>query len=164
MSGLNEDPENNMLLSHFTIEHAPRAIFWIDSEARIHRINESACRLLGYSRDELKSIKAYELYNRKDNKLWHERWADLEKRKVFVFEDYMFRKDGQRIPVEVTRNLIKFEGEEYTCSFVRDMTAHKREEEALRNALDEVEQLNNIQEELKILPARFRKRVGKESS
>ncbi|MFC1712945.1 sigma-54 interaction domain-containing protein [Candidatus Poribacteria bacterium] len=148
MNKLDEESEGNIRLSHFTIEHAPRAIFWVDAEGRIHRVNESACRLLGYARDELTSMKAYELYNRKDDELWRKRWLEPDESKAFTFEDYMFRKDGQSIPVEVTRNFIEFEGREYTCSFVRDMTEHKRKEEALRGALGEVEQLKNrLQEE-----------------
>ena len=40
-------------LSHETIEQAADGIFWLDSEGRIHRVNDAACRLLGYSREEL---------------------------------------------------------------------------------------------------------------
>lgn len=40
-------------LSHVTIEQAADGIFWLDSEGRIHRVNDAACRLLGYSREEL---------------------------------------------------------------------------------------------------------------
>jgi PAS domain S-box-containing protein len=39
--------------SYFTVERALDAIFWIDSGGQIYQVNEAACRLLGYSRDEL---------------------------------------------------------------------------------------------------------------
>jgi PAS domain S-box-containing protein len=148
MGKANEESKRDVLLSHFTIERASDAVFWIDSDGQIHRVNEPACGLLGYSQDELIGMKNYRLYNRENDKVWRKRWAELREKKSLTFEDYMFRKNGQSLPVEVSRNLVEFEGIEYTCSFVRDITERKRNEEALNNALTEVEQLKDrLQEE-----------------
>ena len=40
-------------LAQFTIEQAPDAIVWHDSEARIQRVNQAACEQWGYTREEL---------------------------------------------------------------------------------------------------------------
>jgi PAS domain S-box-containing protein len=48
-------------LSHVTIEQAADGIFWLDSEGRIHRVNDAACRLLGYSREELLAMTVPDL-------------------------------------------------------------------------------------------------------
>ncbi|UCE20542.1 MAG: sigma 54-interacting transcriptional regulator [Gemmatimonadota bacterium] len=145
-------------LSYFTIQRAPDAIFWIDMEGRIHRVNEAACRLLGYSRGELTGMEAYKLYREENDEIWRKRWTEFEKQKIFTFESCMFTKDGHPLPVEVSRNYFEFEGKKFTCSFVRDITERKRSEESLKNALTEVEQLKNqlekenlyLQDEIKL--------------
>jgi len=143
-----KDSERTMRLSHFTIEQAPDAILWLDSEGRIHRVNEAVCRFFGYSPDEVIGVRAYELHPEENEELWRERWKKLEENKVLTFEKYQPAKDGRMIPIEVTQNLIVFEGKEYSCSFIRDITERKRAEEALKNALNEVEQLKDrLQEE-----------------
>jgi len=45
-----KDLDKMLLFADFTIEHAAEEIFWVDSNARIQRVNEAACRKLGYSR------------------------------------------------------------------------------------------------------------------
>ena len=148
MSDSNEEFERTMRLSHFTIEQAPDAILWLDSEGRIHRVNEAACQIFGYTRDEVIGVKAYELHPEENEELWRQRWAKLKENNVLTFEKYQPTKDRRMIPIEVTQNLIEFEGNEYSCSFIRDITERKRAEEALKKALTEVEQLKNrLQEE-----------------
>ena len=60
MRNLKQDNERTQRLSHFTIEQAPDAILWLDSEGRIHRVNDEVCRIFGYTRDEVIGVKVYE--------------------------------------------------------------------------------------------------------
>ena len=143
MSKIKEKTESNLRLSHFTIERAPDSIFWLDHEGRIHRVNEAACQLSGYSQDELVGMKAYDLYREQDDRNWHETWQKLRDERVLMFEDYLFTKDGRGIAVETSMNFFEFEGEEYACGFVRDITERKYTAEALENALAEVMSLKN---------------------
>jgi len=55
----------------------------------------------------------------------------------------LYTKEGRAVPVEIMRNYIEFEGKEYSCSFVRDITERKQAENALKKALAEVESLKN---------------------
>ena len=153
-----EEIKKALELSYFTIQRAPDAIFWIDEEGHIHRVNEAACRLLGYSKDELIGMEAYRLYRETNDEIWRKRWAEFEKKKIFTFENCMFTKDGHKLPVEVSRNYFEFDGKKFTCSFVRDITERKHAEESLKKALSEVEQLKNqlqnenlyLQDEIKL--------------
>jgi PAS domain S-box-containing protein len=56
-----EQGHQEQRLSHFTIETAADAILWIDTDFRIFRVNEAACQLFGYSRDELLSMTTYDI-------------------------------------------------------------------------------------------------------
>ena len=142
MDRIKEKSESNLRLSHFTIERAPDPILWLDHEGRIHRANEAACRLSGYSQDELVGMEAHVLYREQDYGAWHERWSKLRDEKVLMFEDYLFTKDGREIAVEISMNFFEFEGE-YACGFVRDITDRRHAAEALENALAEVVRLKS---------------------
>jgi PAS domain S-box-containing protein len=58
---MNENTERMLRLSHFTLETAADGIFWADAEGRIQRVNEATCRMHGYSRDELLTMRAHDL-------------------------------------------------------------------------------------------------------
>lgn len=134
MSHFSEQNDHIIRLSHFTMEYAPDAIFWVDSEARIHRVNEMACRLFGYSADEFLHKKVYELHPDENADTWGKRWNTLKEHKVITFEKFQPTKNGRWIPVEVTQNFIEFEGQEYSCNFVRDVTARKHAENELQES------------------------------
>ena len=48
-----EDIQNERQLSQFTMGNIHEAVFWIDSGRHIIHVNEAACRLSGYTREEL---------------------------------------------------------------------------------------------------------------
>ena len=58
MNKVYDDWERMLRLSHFTIEQAPDAILWIDSDGHIHRVNDAVSRLFGFSRSELIGAKS----------------------------------------------------------------------------------------------------------
>ena len=158
MSSIEEKTESNLSLSHFTIEHAPDSILWLDHEGQIHRVNKAACLLLGYSQNELANMKAHDLYRGQDDRTWHKTWQKLRDEKALIFEDYLSAKDGREIAVEISMNFFEFEGEEYACGFVRDITERKYAAEALKDALAEVVSLKNrLQSENLYLRQEFRR-------
>ncbi len=126
-----DQAQRDLLFSHFTIDRAPDAIFWIDAEARCRRVNEAACRMLGYSREELQSMKIHDFCPDHPPESWEEHWGHLRASKVRTFETQMRAKNGEAIPVEVSSNYLEFEGKEYTCAFVRDVRPRKKAEEAI---------------------------------
>src|SRR5215472_19168642 len=46
-------PSLDVALFQAAIDTAREAVFWMDGEGRFAYVNEQACRLLGYARDEL---------------------------------------------------------------------------------------------------------------
>lgn len=132
MRNLKEDTKRTQRLSHFTIftiEQATDAILWLDSEGRIHHVNDTVCQIFGFVPEGIIGVKAYDLHPEENEEIWRKRWIKLKKNKVGSFEKYQPTKDGCRIPIEVKQNLIVFEGKEYTCSFIRDITERKLAEE-----------------------------------
>lgn len=79
MKSIENDVENFQRLSHVSIENAVYGIFWLDSEGWIYRANNAACRLLGYTRDELLDMKVSDFdpdYQAQEFKIY---WRKLKK-------------------------------------------------------------------------------------
>ena len=152
------ESERSARLSHFTIEQATDAVFWITADASIKNVNEAACRQYGYTRDELKALSVFQFIKDYDAKNWPAVWAKIKSEKHLSFEGVHITKDGKEVPVEINANYIEFEGEEYSIAISRDITERKKAENNLRIALDEVERLKDrleqenvyLQQEIKL--------------
>jgi len=151
-------PEKLARMSHFTIQRANDGIFWINSAGEITHVNEAACRRLGYTRGELTSMLIFDVNLNYDPSRLGAAFETLRAQGTMLSESSHTTRDGREIPVEISSNYIYFEGEEYTCSIVRDISERKRKEAALRGAFHEIQELrerleaenNYLQEEIKV--------------
>jgi PAS domain S-box-containing protein len=127
------DAANRRLqLVDFTVEQASVAIYWSGPDARILRVNDAACRMLGYSAAELLAKRITDINAGLPGDGWDEFWRTLGARRRMAFEAVHRRRDGVDVPVEVDVNRIEFDGAEYNVAFVRDITERKRADMALR--------------------------------
>ena len=123
--------ERTILLSHFTIEKDPDAILWIDSEDTLHRVNEAACRMVGYAPEEMVGKKPPDLGFGLDPASVEGLRENLRQHGIIRFERTIETRDGRQLPVEVTGSLVKFENQEYFCWFARDITERRAAEAAI---------------------------------
>ncbi|MCP5461914.1 MAG: sigma 54-interacting transcriptional regulator [bacterium] len=120
------------LLSQFTFERSSDAIFWVDEHARFLSVNQAACQNLGFTRDELLCMNVYDINPDYPKVQWNELWNRIKHEKAFTLQSHHKRKNGCVFPVEITVNYIEFEGKEYSCSFVRDITERTLQEEQIK--------------------------------
>lgn len=150
--------EKALQFSDFTIESLPDGIFWVDKQARFVRVNEAACKNLGYTIEELQGMTAKDINPSFDIKKSQEYWEDTKRVGHLVFRTTHTRKDGSVFPVEITNNIFEFDGNEFRCSIVRDITDRVRKEQEIQHALKEVRVLKDrlaeenvyLQEEIKL--------------
>lgn len=135
--------EKNLRFSDVTIEKAPDTVFWVDSEARIRRVNNIASQRLGYTREEILLMTVFDINPDLTQEKWQEYWSSLKQNKVLTIESRHKRKDGSFFPVEILQNYVEFEGEEFSCGFVRDITERKRAEEKLTRLTIEKDRIEN---------------------
>jgi PAS domain S-box-containing protein len=57
-------------LAQFALERSADSIIWNDCEANIKRVNEAACKLLGYSRGELLGLTIQDINPDSNKKSW----------------------------------------------------------------------------------------------
>ena len=116
------DPLANFDFQQYAIDKVVDAIYWCDVQARILDVNDSASRMVGYSREKLVSMKVSDLDPNYPAEKWPEHWALLQKQGSLQFETIHRNRDGRLIDVEVTANLINYNGQELNCAIVRDIT------------------------------------------
>ena len=125
------------------VENANDAIYLIDPETqKILEINDTACKMTGYSKEELKRMYVYELHPEDERALLPEKFGKVsEKGSVQGISGVNhLTKDGKLVPIEVNATMIELDGKELNVSIVRDITDRKKAEkdrEILINAMGE---------------------------
>jgi PAS domain S-box-containing protein len=114
------------------IELAPDAFFQADLAARFTDVNQAACRLLGYDRDELIGRTIIDIIPSEDiPRLFATRDYLRSPGTAEVSEWTLLRKDGTRVPVEVSANILP---DGRWQAFVRDINERKRIDWALQES------------------------------
>jgi PAS domain S-box-containing protein len=110
-----------------TLELAPEAYFLANLDARFTDVNQAACRLLGYERDDLIGKTIFDVIPPEDSARLVAVKAELaEPTKVHKAEWTLRRKDGSLVPVEVSSNIIP---DGRWQAFIRDISERKRVED-----------------------------------
>ena len=121
--------EKMLQLTRISVEAASDALFWITPDTRIVDVNESACRSLDYTREEMLQMKISDFDHLWDEESWQRHFPELRRCGSLVFETEYRAKNGRVFPVEIVANYVNVENQEYSCAIVRDITDRKREEE-----------------------------------
>ena len=112
------------------IEEASDAILISDQKGNYVDVNQSACNLLGYSREEFLLLNSRDiLLYAEDATILPSRYEELKSGKSFISERKLKRKDGTSVDVETNGKMLpdgRFIG------FVRNISRRKKAEEELR--------------------------------
>ncbi len=111
---------------------------------KITDANPFMSELLGYSHDELLGKELWEIGLLKDEKASRSAFRELQKNHFIRYEDLPLQtKAGQRHEVEFVSNLYQENGHKVIQCNIRDITARKKTEEALRQSEDRYRTLFN---------------------
>lgn len=159
-----------LCLTQFAVDRVNIQAQWMDSGGRLFYVNDAACASLGYSREELLSLSIPDIDPLCTPESFSDQWRELRERGSVLMETFHRAKGGRVYPVEVRSNYLVYEGKEYNCSFVTDISDRRQAEEALREAHDLLEdrvrertaQLAELTEELSRAEERERRRIATE--
>jgi PAS domain S-box-containing protein len=104
-------------------------------------INEVACRMLQYTREELLQHGPLDIVTGYHSRPLPDLVEDLATRGFTLFETEHKRKDGSIVPVEVNAHVIFLQGKKRVLSVVRDITERKSAECALSESEKKYKQL-----------------------
>ncbi len=110
------------------IRSAMDAFWMIDRDGRFLDVNDAACVLLGYSREELLSMKVPDVEARESPEDTADHIRHVIETGYDRFETRHRRKDGSIIDSEVSVKFIDIKGGQF-YAFIRDITERKRAEE-----------------------------------
>ena len=102
------------------------------SEGRFFDVNDQLCEILGYSRDELYSLSAFDVSVKEDKRAFQLHSTNIREWGFDRFETRHKRKDGVEIETEVSVHYIP--GENCFITFFRELTEKKRLEGQLLQA------------------------------
>ena len=134
-------------------ERGPDAIVVANTETkRFEFVNETACRMLGYTRDEFLKLVVSDIHSKEDLPYVLERFNALTREEIEVAEDIpVLRSDGTIFYADIHAPKMNFGGRTYLVGFFRDVTERKSMEEALRAS---EQRYKNLYKKTKVLAER----------
>ena len=123
--------EDELRLLKVSVDRAADEVFWLDFEGNILYVNDSACRITGYSREEFLAMKIFELDPDFNREIWDKTIVVLKEKKTLLFTTRHRCKDGSIIDVEIMSVYVNKDDKEYSFAFVRDISWRKKTERAL---------------------------------
>jgi PAS domain S-box-containing protein len=151
-----ERAERALRLTQFAVDRTRDAAYWMASDGKLVYVNDAASAVLGYTREELLRMAIHDIDPQYPVEQWFAHWEELRRRRSFVFESVHRKKDGTVFPVEISVNLLTFEGEEINCAFARDISERKQAEDELREKEHQLAQTNYLLElVLNTIPVRI---------
>jgi PAS domain S-box-containing protein len=130
-------------------EHANDAIFLENDDDQIIDVNQQACELMGYTRDELlqmtvPDLQAPEVRGKKGTVLKQE----MENYRGELFESLNLHRDGTKIPVEISTASLPGKDTGLVLAIIRDITERKRIDLEIRDNASRMGALLEIEKAL----------------
>jgi PAS domain S-box-containing protein len=123
--------EEALRLTQFAIDHAGDAAFWLDRDGRLIYVNDAACNMLGYSREELLALGVGDIDPDVSPGDFPRALERIKTSDSSTFEARYRTKAGAIVPVEVSIHYLEYGDREFVASYARDITERKRAEEEL---------------------------------
>ena len=112
------------------VEQASESMLVVDESGQIVDCNRFAQRILEYGREELLTLRVFDINPVFTPEDYAAHWQQLQAGKPLTIESVHRRKDGSEYPVEVRSNFITIGGEQRVLSLVRDISDRKQAEKA----------------------------------
>lgn len=130
----NEDLVEREALALELIEQAPDAFFVHDLNGRFIFMNQVCCQGLGYTKEEVSELSAFDVEESMSPEQMRERWDEVNAGKTVHAEGMLRRKDGSMFPMDIRIGLFNASGNKVVYGIGRDVSERKQFEERLRQA------------------------------
>jgi len=128
--------------SHKIFTYSNDAIFIIDpARDRILDVNPRACKMLGYSREELLSTPITAIHPQEMPELLAFAQSVFDQGHGWTSELSCMTKSGEALPAEISASVVKIGDKSCLIALVRDITARKRAQAALQQYSENLEKV-----------------------
>ena len=114
----------------------------VDFDCSIIDVNNAAVEVLGYSREELLSMKIYDIDHSLDPNVIRRLAKEMPADERQVFETVHTAKDGKNVPVEISSSLVTYRGKRAILSIARDITERKNAEKKVELVMNDLVKIN----------------------
>ncbi|MCU0581319.1 MAG: sigma 54-interacting transcriptional regulator [Syntrophales bacterium] len=112
-----------------------------DRKGRIVEANPQACRMYGYTHDEMITLTREDIMHPDYHHLFDFFRRETREKGMFAAESKDVRKDGTHFYIEIRGTEFDYNDRKHVLAIVRDVTGRKQMEASLREALSAIEQL-----------------------
>jgi PAS domain S-box-containing protein len=117
------------------VEQSAEAIWLFDPDSKqVLESNTAFQEMLGYTAEELMGMTNYDFVTHSRQNIDSAIQRIVRERKGFFGERKYRRKDGTVLDVQVSGNVIPYQGKEVVCAVARNLTERKEAEEALKES------------------------------
>jgi PAS domain S-box-containing protein len=113
------------------LEGSRDAIFLVDAQAALVHVNQAACDLSGYTRDELLAMRIPDLHDELELAAFRTHFSSILNGAAVTTEALLRRKDGTKVPVEFSNRSVEIAGRRFVHTVARDVTERKQVLDAL---------------------------------
>ena len=122
-------------------------------------VNNSACRILLYTKDEFRRLNPYKIIPSEFIKPLNKVLSELQINKHKYFQLDLLSKQGRKIPVEISADLVHNNGIEMIIAIARDFRHIKKTEEKFKSRIKE---LHNLASHLQDSREQRRRNIARE--
>ena len=106
----------------FALDNSVDAIYWFTLDARFVYVNNAACNMVGYTKEEMLDMHLEDMDPNFDRNSAQDCMLEIKRTKNWTLETTQKRKDGSIINIEVSGHGFIYGGQDYICAFGRDIT------------------------------------------
>ena len=126
--------EEDLRMASTILNLSSDSVIVADLDGNILRFNDAACKMRGYTREEMAKLKVNDLNAPQSAALLEDRFRHLVETGSAFFEAFHIRKDKSLIPVEIHASVINWENKKLIVAIHRDITERKIAEASLRDS------------------------------
>ncbi|GAB6283350.1 MAG: hypothetical protein STSR0008_21140 [Ignavibacterium sp.] len=128
-----EESKRKALLQHFEYlnKYANDIIWLIDEEGNFIEVNDKACQVYGYSKEEFLKLNAIDIRKELNKENLKKIMNEIDQRNGLILEAIHFDKNRNEFPVEISTRTIIIGGKKFYQSIIRDISERKNFEKKI---------------------------------
>jgi len=119
-----EEVEELLGITQFAIDRAVDAAYLVNKDGRFLYVNTKTTRTLGYSYNEMLSMKLPDIDSRfqpPESGTWQDHLTTIRTKGAMIFEARQKKKDGAFVKVQITAHRLNYSGNEYIWAFLHEI-------------------------------------------
>ncbi|TFG18996.1 MAG: PAS domain S-box protein [Promethearchaeota archaeon] len=136
-----KENERKYHLTQFSVDNSSIPILIFASKGLVTYANKAACDYLGYTKDEILQLDAWEFCEELKSDSFFNKTKELLKSKGRAqLESILIRKNGTSFPANITVNIFELNNEFHNVVYLEDISLQKRNEMELNKLFNATEQ------------------------